>query len=98
MIIPVRKNIVCRQQGVSGELLLGSKFVLGHSWPNLVRQAEAPSQYRQRIGEPRRIPLMLFDKTAKQQPIKHKSSVEGSVVFRQPTGKAENLLQFFAVR
>ena len=52
---------------------------------------------RQRIGEPRRIPLMLFDKTARLHPIARKSSVEGSVVSRQPTGRTENLLQFFTV-
>lgn len=57
----------------------------------------APAQYRQRIGEPRCIPLMLFDKMASQQPISHKSSVEGSVVFRRPTGESENLLKFFAL-
>ena len=59
------------------------------------RQAEAPSQYRQRLGKQHRIPLMLFDKTARLAPIVHKSSVGGSVVLRPSTGGAGNLLQFF---
>ena len=57
--------------------------------------SRAPSQYRQRVGELRRNPLMLFDKTAKMPPIVHKSSVGGSVVLRPSTGGAGNLLQFF---
>jgi len=41
--------------------------------------SSVPSPYRQRVGEPQRIPLMLFDKTAKMPPIVYKSSVGDSV-------------------
>ena len=50
------------------------------------RQTVAPSQYRQQIGEPHRIPLMLFDINASQRPISHKSSAGGSVTSPKAVG------------